>query len=111
MMDECKWQWALETDNGGYIAGCAVLPDGDRRGWFAGVPGVHLKSGVQLKPLIRLWKIFQTVDLYDEIRAWVMTDDAQAVMFAERFGFMLDCGPATGFSPSGRDMSLFIWRK
>jgi len=110
-MNEAKWQWALETDSGGYIAGCAILPDGDRRGWFAGVPGTHLKSSVQLKPLIRLWRIFQTVDLYDEIRAWVMTDDDRAVMFAKRFGFVYDCGPATGFSPTGRDMSLFIWRK
>ena len=110
-MSSSKWQWSLETDSGGYMAGAAILPEQPRRGWFTAVIGVHLKSPAQIRPLIRLWDILQTYDLYDEIRAWVASDDVRAVKFAERFGFVYDAGPCTGFSPTGRDMSLFTWRK
>jgi hypothetical protein len=61
---------------------------------------------------LRLFKIFRDSGaVYDELRAWVASDDARAIRFAECFGFRLDCGPATGFSPTGRDMSLFLWRR
>jgi len=108
---QARWQWALETDQGTYIAGVAIMPDIDRRGWFVGLPGAALKTGLQLRPLIKLQNRLKSAGVFTELRAWVLADDPQAITFAQRFGFRYDCGPATGFSPTGRDMSLFKWSR
>ncbi len=106
-----RWQWALETDDGTYIAGVAIVPDIDRRGWVAGFPGEALNSAVQMRPLLRLYRNLLEAGVYNELRAWITSDDIQSIRFAECFGLRYDCGPATSFSPTGRDMSLFLWSK
>lgn len=107
-----KWAWTLENDAGEFVASMAILQDGDRRGWFASYPGEALQSAAQLRPLFRMFVIFRDSGaVYDELRAWVASEDARAIRFAEWFGFKLDCGPATGLSPTGRDMSLYLWRR
>ena len=71
-----------------------------------------VSSSAELRPLFRLYTIFRDSGaVYDELRAWVASDDARAIRFAEWHGFRLDCGPATGFSPTGRDLGLYLWRR
>jgi len=110
VLNDARWQWSLEDDQGRYVAGAAIIPDGNRRGWFIGYPGKALVSAIQLRPMIRLFNILAAANIYDELRAWVAHDDARAIHFAKSFKFVYDCGPATGFSPSGRDLDLFLWR-
>ena len=105
-----RWQWALETDAGEYIAGMAIVPDTTRRGWFCAFHGTALSNAVQLRPMIRMFNLLSQARVFDELRAWVLSDDAVAIRFAERFKFVYDCGPATGFSPTGADMTLYLWR-
>lgn len=107
-----KWAWTLERDDGEFLASMAIMPDVDRRGWFVSYPGAALRSSAELRPLFRLYTVFRDSGaVYDELRAWVASDDVRAIRFAEWFGFRLDCGPATGFSPTGRDLSLYLWRQ
>jgi len=109
---EARWAWALEDDQGDFVASMAVIPDGERRGWFVSYPGARIRSSAELRPLFRLYTIFRdTGVVYDELRAWVASSDRRAIRFAEWFGFKYDCGPATGLSPTGRDMNLMIWRR
>jgi len=107
-----KWAWTLEDDHGEFVASMAIMPDVNRRGWFVSYPGAAIRSSAELRPLFRLFTIFRDSGaVYDELRAWVASDDERAIRFAEWFGFRLDCGPATGFSPTGRDLSLYLWRR
>lgn len=107
-----KWAWSLEDDRGEFLASVAIMPDVGRRGWLVAYPGEAVRSAAQLRPLFRLYTILRDDgDLYDELRAWVAPDDARAIRFAEWFGFRYDCGPASGFSPTGRDLSLYMWRR
>lgn len=107
-----KWAWTLEDDQGEFVASMAIMPDIGRRGWFVSYPSANIKSAAQLRPLYKLFYIFRdTADLYDELRAWVVSDDRRAIRFAEWGGFRYDCGPATAFSPTGADMSLYLWRR
>lgn len=107
-----RWSWTLEDDQGEFVASMAIMPDGDRRGWFVSYPGARIRSATELRPLFRLYTIFRDSGaVYDELRAWVASEDRRAIRFAEWFGFRLDCGPATGLSPTGRDLSLFLWRR
>jgi len=107
-----KWAWALEDDNGEFVASLAIVPDINRRGWFVSFPSERIRSSAELRPLFRLYTIFRDSGaVYDELRAWVCPDDPRAIRFAEWGGFKLDCGPATGFSPTGRDLSLYTWRR
>lgn len=109
---QAKWAWTLEDDQGEFIASMAIMPDVGRRGWFVSYPGERARSAAELRPLFRLYTIFRDSGaVYDELRAWVACDDARAIRFAEWFGFRLDCGPATGLSPTGRDMGLYLWRQ
>jgi len=108
---EASWQWCLERDDGSLVASAAIIPDSDGRGWFAGYPGAGLKSGLELRPLIKLYRILDQAQVFDELRAWVASEDRRAIHFAKAFGFVYDCGPATGFSPTGRDMDLMLWRR
>ena len=108
---EAKWQWCLEGDAGEFIAAMAIVPDVGRRGWLVSYPGKAITTGLELRPMLRLFLILGQMGVYDELRAWVCHDDARAIRFAKSFGFVYDCGPATGFSPSGRDMDLYIWRQ
>ena len=106
-----RWAFTLEDDDGEFVASMCIVHDGPRRGWFSSFPGASIKSAGQLRPLFRMFRAFtESGACYDELRAWVCPDDKQAVRFAEWFGFELDCGPATGLSPTGRDMCLYIWR-
>ena len=107
-----KWAWTLEDDEGEFVASMAIMPDVNRRGWFVSYPGARIRSSAELRPLFRLYTIFRDSGaVYDELRAWVASEDERAIRFAEWFGFRLDCGPATGFSPTGRDLSLYLWRR
>lgn len=109
---EARWAWTLEDDQGEFVASMAIMPDVGRRGWFVSYPGARIRSAAELRPLFRLYTIFRDTGLvYDELRAWVATNDRRAIRFAEWFGFKYDCGPATGFSPTGRDMNLMLWRR
>lgn len=105
-----KWQWCLEADDGRFIASMAIVPDFSDRGWFVAYPGSAIKTGVELRPLFRVFNILAQAKVYGELRAWVAHNDARAIRFAKSFGFVYDCGPAAGFSPTGRDMDLFLWR-
>lgn len=112
VQETAKWSWTLEDDQGEFVASMAIVPDVGRRGWVVSYPGERIRSAAELRPLFRLFTIFRDSGaVYDELRAWVATDDARAIRFAEWIGFRLDCGPATGFSPTGRDMSLYLWRR
>lgn len=111
MVATAKWAWTLEDDHGQFVASMAIMPDIGRRGWFVSYPGANMTAS-QLRPLFRMFTIFRDSGaVYDDLRAWVASDDLRAIRFAEWFGFSVDCGPATGFSPTGRDMSLFLWRR
>jgi hypothetical protein len=105
-----RWQWCLEQDDGELIAAMMVVPDGPGRGWLAAYPGQSM-MGMDLRPMLRLWKIYQRYAPQQTIRAWVASEDNRAIKFARSFGFVYDCGPATGFSRTGRDMDLFLWRQ
>lgn len=108
---QARWAWTLEGARGEFVASMAIVPDIGRRGWFVSYPGQGM-TAAQLRPLFRMFTIFRDSGaVYDELRAWVASDDPRAIRFAEWHGFAYDCGPATGFSPTGRDMSLFLWRR
>jgi|GEM_PF-6471620 len=109
-LQNARWQWCLETDDGRLIAAAMVVPDGDRRGWFVGFPGVGL-TALAMRPLIKRWRSFEHVGPYDVLRAWIRSDDAVAITFARAFNFQYDCGPADSLSPGGYDMSLYMWKK
>jgi hypothetical protein len=110
VMSEAKWQWCLEGDAGQFIAGMAIIPDLGAKGWLVSYPGAAITTGLELRPMLRIFKILGQMGVYSELRAWVCHDDPRAIRFAKAFGFVYDCGPATGLSPTGRDMDLFIWR-
>lgn len=109
ILTEAKWQWRTEREDGSFVAAAAVFSDGQRRGWVAGFPGEGMKAH-ELRGLMRYLRDLQASGLYDELRAWVCADDMKSRGFAERMGFAYDCGPATGLSPTGRDMCLYLWR-
>ena len=107
-----KWAWTLEDDEGEFVASMAIMPDVNRRGWFVSYPGERIRSSAELRPLFRLYTIFRDSGaVYDELRAWVASDDERAIRFASWFGFEFDCGPATRLSPTGRDLSLWLWQR
>lgn len=108
---DAKWQWCLEADDGTFLASMAIVPDVDRRGWFVSYPGKAIASGQELRPMFKIFRILCQMDVYTELRAWVCHHDARAIRFAKSFGFVYDCGPATGFSPTGRDLDLYLWRR
>lgn len=108
---ESAWAWTLEDDAGEFVASMAIVPDIGARGWFVSYPGEGI-TAAQLRPLFRHFIAFRDHGgVYDTLRAWVASDDQRSIRFAEWFGFRFDCGPATGLSPSGRDMSLYVWRR
>ena len=112
--ETARWAWTIENDQGEFVASMAIAPDPhiERRGWFLTFPGARIASGVELRAMFRLFTIFRDSGaVYDELRAWVASEDARAIRFAEWFGFVYDCGPATAFSPTGRDLSLYLWRR
>lgn len=76
-----------------------------------GFPGPALVDGRQLMPVLRRFNVLIRAKAYDELRAWVASDDARAIQFAERFGLAYDCGPATSYSHTGRDLNLHLWRR
>jgi hypothetical protein len=76
-----------------------------------GYPGADLEDGLCLRPIIRRYRAMLAVGVFDELRAWVIASDRRAIQFAEHFGLAYDCGPATGYSPRGRDMNLYLWRR
>ena len=55
-----------------------------------------------------MWRLLLATGRYREIRAWIDANDRVAQRFAEFHGFAYDCGPATRYSPDGRDMSLYL---
>ena len=61
--------------------------------------------------MVHRFRALQLSGAYRELRAWVASDDARAIQFAERFGLVYDCGPATGISTAGRDMNLHLWSR
>jgi hypothetical protein len=103
------------TIDGVFLAGMAVVPDdlsarGDR-GWFVAYPGEALVNGFQIRPMFNLFNDLKRLGPYNELRAWVHHGAEREEQFAKSFGFALDCGPASGLSPSGCDMNLWLWRK
>jgi hypothetical protein len=105
-----RWKWRVEDDHG-LIFAAATIPDGDGRGWFCGYPGKRFTHGAAMRPVLRMFKMLTGGGAVDELRAWIRSDDERAIRFALWGGFRLDCGPATGISPAGHDMSLFLWRR
>lgn len=109
IQSQSKWQWCLDDAQGRYLASVAIIDDGHRRGWIVAMAGRRL-SASNLRPLIRRWRAFTHATVYDELRAWVHTHDKRAKRFAEAMGFTYDC-TASGFSPLGYDMDLYLWRR
>lgn len=104
------WQRSLEID-GQWIAGIAVLEElVEGRGWLAGFPTTDLTSAGQILPLIREFRALQASGHYRELRAWIYDGAQVEERFAQWCGLRLDCGPASGYSPTGRDMNLWLWR-
>lgn len=106
------WQWGMTID-GEFLAGAAVVPDPAYvdRGWLCAYPGELLESIWQIMPLIRLTRDLQRLGPYREMRAWILDGAEVEERFASWMGFRLDCGPASGLSPMGRDMNLWLWRR
>jgi hypothetical protein len=106
-----SWQWGL-TEGGKFIAGMSVHEDVIAgRGWFVAFPSKHLNSPFQVRPMFKLFDDLARLGPYTELRAWVLAGADREERFAKWFGFELDCGPASGFSPTGQDMNLFLWRR
>lgn len=104
------WQWGMTIDDQ-WVAGMAVSPGHSPGvGWFSGFTGVGLRSFWQVRPMHALFLDLLRLGPYRELRAWVHWQDAVDEPFAKAFGFRLDCGPASGFSPAGHDMGLWIWK-
>ena len=106
------WQWGITID-GEWIFGCAIIDELPylNRGWFVAYAGKSLKNAWQIRPLLRLWNDLQRLGPYDELRAWVIAGASREEAFAKRLGFALDCGPASGYGPSGQDMNLWLWKR
>lgn len=107
---EARWAFCLVDDSDRLIASIGVVADGPGRAWVLGFPGQALESGAQLLPLMRHFRILQKARAFRELRTWIQADDPRAIQFAERFGLVYDCGPATAYSNGGRDMNLHLWR-
>ena len=106
-----SWQWGMTIDDQ-WIAGMAIVP-GDRpgTGWFSGYTGLALRSFWQIRPMYPIFLDLLRLGPYHELRAWVHWQDPVDEPFAKAFGFRLDCGPASAFSPAGHDMGLWLWRR
>lgn len=81
------------------------------RAWACGYAGRGLNSPFQIGPLFDKFNDLKRLGPYHEIRAWIVDEDLREERFASWFGFEIDCGPAAGFSPTGRDMNLWTWRR
>ncbi len=81
------------------------------RGWFVAYAAKALVSPWQIRPMFKLFNDLERLGPYDELRAWVVSGAAREERFASWFGFRLDCGPASGYGPSGQDMNLWLWRR
>lgn len=111
VVSEAKWAWTLEDDQGQFVGSMAIVHDFGRRGYFCCYPTEGMTAS-QLRPLFRMFTTFRDSGVvYDELRAWVASEDRRAKRFAEWFGFVYDCGPAAGLSPTGRDQDLYLWRR
>ena len=106
------WQWGMTIDDR-WLAGMAVMPDmcGEGRGWFVSYRSSECDSAFLIRPMFQLLRDLCRLGPYHELRAWVAHGAAREERFASWFGFELDTGPASGFSPSGRDMNLWLWRR
>ncbi|AGH16031.1 hypothetical protein DVVG_00045 [Dunaliella viridis virus SI2] len=90
----------------------AVVPDLiPSRAWFVAYRSKALRSPFQIRPMFDLFRDLARLGPYDELRAFILTDEPMHERFASWFGFRLDCGPATGYSATGRDMNLWLWRR
>lgn len=111
----CDWQWSLETLDGKYIAGMCVVPNeyDPRRGWFVGYPGKAISgAGFELRPLFKLHKmLIHEMDMFDDLFAYVLSDDPIANSFAKWFGFAYEAGPIREFSPARQDLNIYRWSK
>lgn len=106
------WQWGMTIDDR-WIAGMAVMDEAPylNRGWFVAYAAEALVSPFQIRPMFGLFRDLARLGPYDELRAWVVDGAAREERFARWFGFVLDCGPASGYGPSGQDMNLWLWRR
>ena len=108
---QTEWQWGMTIDDQ-FLAGMAIEPDIlPRRAWFCAYPSELLTNPFLIRPLFNLFNDMKRLGPYDEIRAWVIDGAEREERFAAWFGFVLDCGPASGYSPTGEDMNLWIWRR
>lgn len=110
-LDFSDWQWAVEADDGTFLASLAVVNDGPGRGWLVFYAGAALTDGAQIAALRHVWWPLLASGAYQSLRAWIECDDRTAIEFASRCGFRYDCGPATAYSPFGTDMDLYLWRR
>lgn len=101
------------TLDGEFLAGIAVVPEDayTDRGWLCFWPGEILRSAHQIAPLLPLFNDLKRLGPYRELRAWVLDGCPVEERFATWAGLRLDCGPASGLSPTGRDMNLYLWRR
>lgn len=105
------WQRGI-TINDRWVFGCAIINEPvPGRGWFVAYAGKGLTDARPLRVLKPHFLDVLRLGPWDELRAWILVGEEREERFASRYGFRLDCGPATGFSASGRDMNLWLWRR
>lgn len=105
------WQWGMTIDDT-FLAGMAVMPDPvPGRGWFVAYAGEILETPFQIRPMFDRFRDFARLGPFHTLHAWVLDGHRREERFAEWFGFSFDCGPATGFSPTGKDQNLWKWTR
>lgn len=91
------------------MAGAAFYEEQPGRFMLSGWPTRYMEA-IHLRPLIREWRLLVRLGVIQECRALIVDGVEKHEAFAKAFGFRLDAGPMTGFSPTGEDMNLWLWR-
>jgi hypothetical protein len=106
------WQIGVTNSAGDWIFGVAVMPDGiEGRGWLVAYASDQLTKASQLRCIGREFRLMQRLGPWHQLRAWIPDGDTIEEEFAKWAGLRLDCGPASGLSPSGRNMNLWLWER
>lgn len=112
-----NWCWRVDVD-GKFIMACWVVDEPwasirMRAGWLQmcfGTAADSISARRWGRPALRYFMRCRDRIGYTHLRAWVASDAARDLRFAQFCGFAYDAGPATAFLPDGRDATLMLWR-